>query len=150
MTDAFKLLQQATLGSEHAVSDSAGAAAWMEREWRAMGSGPEEPLVDTLGDGGYARVHLRQYRNAGGDPEQLTAAFVVTAHTTPDTALLGCAVAAVSNVVPWDSAAWQMAGEQWAAAGYPAMHHSAGFRAAYRPAYRVVGLDQIFNLNSTQ
>lgn len=148
--DAFKLLQQATTGSEHAVPDPASAANWMEREWNAMGNGPPEPMVDTLGvDAGFARVHLRPYRDAGGDPTHLTQAFVATANAaTGDTALLGCALAAAASVVPWDSAQWRTESEVWARAGYPAMHHSAGYETAHRPAYRVVGLRQATDLLS--
>ena len=92
--DALKLLQQATTGSEHSVTDDASAHAWTAREWSTMGSGPDEPIVDTLGSTGqYARVHLRPWRDAGGEPSPLTTAFIATAnHAPPDTALLACAI----------------------------------------------------------
>jgi hypothetical protein len=144
--DAFKLLQQAAMGSEHAIPDSASATAWMQREWASLGDGPPEPMVDTLGSGGtFARVHLRPYRDAGRDPAQLTAAFVRTANADrADTALLTCAVEAVVPVIPWDTAQWRTEAATWARAGYPAMHHSPGFDSAHRPAYRVVRLDESF------
>ena len=143
--DALKLLQQATMGSEHAAPDSASAATWMDREWRVMGSGPAEPMVDTIGT--FARVHLRPYRDAGGDPAQLTHAFVTTANAVRgDTAQLACAIAAVTSVVPWDSVQWRTEAEVWARAGYPAMHHSAGYEAAHRPAYRVIRLEAATDL----
>lgn len=137
--DALKLLQQATTGSEHAVNDSTAAAAWMQREWDSMGEGPIEPVFDTLG-GRFARVHLRSFKEAGGDPASLTAAFVATSHTAPDTTLLGCALSAVAGVVPWDAASWRAEVERWRAAGFPAMHHSEAYAERYRPAYRVVGV----------
>jgi hypothetical protein len=143
--DALKLLQQATTGSEHAVTDPASASAWTAREWKAMGSGPTEPIVDTLGaNGQYARVHLRPYRDAGGRPEPLTTAFVATAnHSAPDTALLACAIAAVTPSIPWDSVRWRTEAERWQRSGYPAMHHSAAYEAAHRPAYRVIRLQDV-------
>lgn len=139
MTDALKLLQQAVTGSEHAATDSANAAAWMRREWAGLGAGPPEPLIDTLGlQGGFARIHLRPYRDAGGEPARLTALFLATSRAAPDTARLGCVLNALSNVVPWDAALWRDAVARWRAAGFPAKHHSAGYEAAYLPAYRIV------------
>lgn len=147
LADALKLLQQATLGSEHAVSDATAAAAWLEREWAALGEGPGEPLVDTLGEGGaYARVHLRPWREAGGSPAALLAAFVRTAREAPgDTAALECALAGLEllagrGAAPWPADSVRARRAAWAAQGYPAMHHSDGYRARYRPAYRVVAV----------
>src|SRR5690606_29627391 len=117
--DAFKLLQQATMGSEHAVRDSASAAAWMEREWNALDHGPTEPMIDTLCQTArYARVHLRPYRSAGGVPARVTAAFVATANGAgADTAQLACAIDAVASTVPWDSAQWRTEAAVWRRAG---------------------------------
>lgn len=150
--DAFKLLQQATMGSEHAAPDSADATAWMEREWSGLGDGPEEPLIDTLGrHGRYARVHLRAYREAGGDPARLTAAFVATANAaTGDTTQLGCALDAVAPVVPWDTAHWRAEATTWRRAGFPAMHHSPGYEAAHHPAYRVIVVERSASLFETR
>lgn len=147
LDDAYKLLHQATMGSEHAVPDRAGPAAWMQREWAEMGDGPAEPLVDTLGaTGRFARVHLRPWRAAGGSPATLVDLFVETARTaTPDTIGLRCALGALDSLartggVPWPPPAVEaMIGER-RAAGYPAVHHSEGYEAAVRPAYRVVSL----------
>ena len=143
--DALKLLQQATTGSEHAVTDMASATAWTAREWSTMGTGPVEPIIDTLGaNGRYARVHLRPYRDAGGNPEALTTAFIAAANQSPpDTALLACAIAAVTPTVPWDSTRWRTDTERWQRSGYPAMHHSARYEAAHLPAYRVVRLEDV-------
>lgn len=148
--DGYKLLHQASMGSEHAVPDPGTAREWMEREWADMGDGPDEPLVDTLGTGGrFARVHLRPWRQAGGSPEALVQAFVETANTArADTAALSCTldqmVALVSRGgVPWpaDSVRAVVASER--NAGYPAVHHSPAFEDAVRPAYRVVAIQLI-------
>ena len=144
MADALKLLQQATTGSEHAVDDSSAAVAWMQRELATMGEGPREPMIDTLGASGrFARVHLRPFRDAGGDPDLLTGAFVATSHLTSDTALLACALHAATDAVPWDSLSWHREVERWRSQGYPAMHHSDAFTARYRPAYRVVEIEAV-------
>ncbi len=144
--DALKLLQQATMGSEHWVREGE-AAAWMRREWAALGDGPDEPLADTLGpDGRYARVHLRPYRAAGGDPDVLVRVFVESAAAAAaDTAALRCALDALAGLArrgdaPWPADRVDSAITAWADAGYPAVHHSAAFRQRHRPAYRVVAV----------
>lgn len=144
MADALKLLQQATTGSEHAVDDSSTAVAWTQRELATMGEGPLEPMVDTLGASGrFARVHLRPFHDAGGDPDLLTGAFIATSRVHPDTALLACALNAATDAVPWDSVSWHTEVKRWRSQGYPAMHHSDAFTARYRPAYRVVQIEAV-------
>lgn len=145
--DAYKLLHQATLGSEHAMPSRAMAEQWLAREIAALGAGPAEPLVDTLGMGGrFARVHLRPFLASNGIPDSLLNAFVRTAQeATRDTAQLACALEAVRQMTASGTTSW--AGDsvdrllsEARAAGYPAMHHSDAFEAAYHPAYRVVSV----------
>jgi hypothetical protein len=144
-TDALKLLHHATMGSEHAITDTTSVTLWMEREWSSMGDGPSEPLVDTLGRSGqYARVHLRSLRDAGGDPTRLIKAFIATGYSaTGDTSVLACALASLVSLsargsVPWSTDSLRSAIQAWSKRGYPAVSHSAVFRNSYSPAYRVV------------
>lgn len=145
--DAYKLLHQATLGSEHAIRSREMAEQWLAREIATLPAGPAEPMVDTLGTGGrFARVHLRPFLAAGGSPDALLNAFVLTAATaTRDTAQLGCALEVVRRLVAERETTWAADSvdrlfREAAAAGYPAMHHSDAFEAGYRPAYRVVSV----------
>ena len=145
--DAYKLLHQATLGSEHAMPSRAMAEQWLAREIAALPAGPAEPLVDTLGAGGrFARIHLRPFIASGGTPDSLLNAFVRTAQeATRDTIQLACALDAVRQMTTSGATSWtadsvdRLLGET-RAAGYPAMHHSDAFEAAYHPAYRVVSV----------
>ena len=43
--DAYKLLHQATLGSEHAMPSRAMAEDWLTRELSTLPAGPAEPLL---------------------------------------------------------------------------------------------------------
>ena len=147
LDDAYKLLHQATMGSEHAVTDRGGPAAWMEREWSEMGDGPAEPLVDTLGASGrFARVHLRPLRELGGSRDTLVDLFVETAQAaSPDTSELACALGALDSLartgsVPWQAAAVGQLISDRRRDGFPAVHHSQQYEASARPAYRVVSL----------
>jgi hypothetical protein len=145
--DAYKLLHQATLGSEHAIPSRAMAEQWLSREIATLPPGPAEPLLDTLGTGGrFARINLRPFLAAGGSPDSLLAAFVRTAQqATRDTASLGCALDAVRLMASRHEISWpadsvrRLFGDAQAS-GYPAMHHSDAYEAAYHPAYRVVSV----------
>lgn len=153
--DGYKLLHQANMGSEHAVSDRSTAAAWMEREWAEMGDGPDEPLVDTLGTPArFARVHLRPWRRAGGAPDVLVDAFVQTANSSgADTAAVSCALDQMTGLAErssrWEPAAVQGLVTEQRAAGYPAVHHSARYEESVRPAYRVVDVMLVPGLLAT-
>lgn len=143
--DCYKLLFQAVLGAEHAVSDEAGARKWMENEVAALGDGPAEPLVDPISaDGALVRVHLRTFVARGGDPAKLVRAFVATGQrkfgTREQLADAWAQVVALAEArrLPFTAAAALEFGEKMRAAGWPAVHHSKAFGAAYRPAYRVI------------
>jgi hypothetical protein len=156
LPDAYKLLHQATMGSEHAMKGREMATAWMADELKDLKPGPAEPLVDTLGSPGrFARIHLRPYIAAGFSPDTLVNEFVLTATTArPDTAQLACALAALQamgtdGTVPWkpDSIAAFVA--QRRGARFGAIDHSEAFEEAYKPAYRVVALNLMPVLRST-
>ncbi|MEO6068452.1 MAG: hypothetical protein ABIQ41_10800 [Gemmatimonadales bacterium] len=143
--DLYKLLNQAAMGSEHAVEDTISVRLWMNRELETMGEGPAEPLVDTIAPGGrVVLVHLRPWIAAGRSTDSLLAAFVRTATVIrPDTLLLGRYLATADTLVragglPFGAAAWRDMVQGLRRAGYPAVHHSDGFMRTYRPAYRVI------------
>jgi len=147
IADAYKLLHQATLGSEHAVTSREAAREWLAEEIRGLGDGPPEPLVDPLGsDSLVARIHLRPFLDAGGSPERLVDAFVETAaRMVGDAAELECALQALRTESalgrwPWSPAEAEAYLRTRRSEGWPAVHHSRVFSASYRPAYRVVAV----------
>jgi hypothetical protein len=138
--DVYKLLYQAALGSEHAISNAEGARQWLERELAEIGTGMEEVTIDPISvDGQIVRVHLRPFIAEGGDPENLLNAFVRTAnefHGNRNT-LEDFWVSATE--MQWFPAAdMNTFIESVRAQNHPAMHHSAEYERMYRPAYRVV------------
>lgn len=73
----YKLLHQAALGSEHAVSERGSVERWMARELQEMGEGVAEPLIDLISHNGETvRVHLRPYAAAGHGTGSLLDAFI--------------------------------------------------------------------------
>ena len=145
LEDVYKLAHQACLGSEHAVPDRAHAERWLERELAQLGDGPPEPTIDPIApDGRIVRVHLRPFLAGGGDVAKLLEAFVRTANEFRGSSewLVSCwagvEAMVAAGVLPFAGADARAFGRRMAAAGYPAVHHSAAYAAAYRPAYRVV------------
>jgi hypothetical protein len=143
--DIYKLVYQAAMGSEHAVSDERAARAWLLRELDEMGPGPDEPLIDPISpDGSIVRVHLRPFASMGLDAEILLAAFLRTAREfrgSAESIEVGFAEAAGlarDGLFAFDEADVGRFFARMKAAGFPAVRHSAVFRAEYHPAYRVV------------
>lgn len=148
LDDVYKLLHQAALGPGHAVENPAAARKRLDEEFAAMGSGPSEPDRDVISpDGQLVRIHLRAWLDGGGDPGVLHQAFVETANTYPASPeklakFCGClGDLAQAGGIPFTRAQVEDYFGGIAREGYPAVHHSARYREAYRPAYRVVAID---------
>ena len=152
--DAYKWIYQATQGGEHAAPSAEQAGAWLQKEWNALEPGPaDEPLAEPLGESGIVRINLRPYRAAGGSPEALVAAFLRSAALfKPDR--LGFERAwqelgeelrqrAIGRLTRAD---WDRLDGEARPSGYPALHHSSGFTADRRPAYRVLTKEEATRL----
>jgi hypothetical protein len=147
LADVYKLLHQAALGPGHAV-DSLAAQKRLEHELAEAGTAPDEPEIDLISPNGkLARIHLRPYVRGGGDLKALSEAFVHTAENYPPSRdrlarFCGClGDLAQSGSLPFTREQAIAYVAQMAAADYLAVHHSDGYRTAYRPAYRVVAID---------
>jgi hypothetical protein len=148
LADIYKLLHQAALGPGHAVEDSVAASARLEAEMTGLGEGPEDLIADPISpDGKLARIHLRPYLAAGYGADVLANAFVQTANTfpsAPDKLVKFCGCLgdlAEAGGLPFPREEVERYFQSIASQGYPVVHHSEGYREAYRPAYRVVALD---------
>jgi len=150
LADIYKLLHQAALGPGHAVKNTAAARAALLSEAAELGDGPADPVVDPISpDGRLARIHLRAYVAARRDLDQLAEAFLQTAagYTgSADKLAKFCACLgdlADAGGIPFSRAEVAAYFEPIIAQGYPVVHHSDTYRAAYRPAYRVVDIQQL-------
>ena len=150
LDDVYKLLHQAALGGGHAVDDEAAARQRLDAEIAALGDGPEEPAQDVISpDGKLARIHLRGFLAAGGDPAELHRAFVASARSyqaAPDKLAKFCGCLgdlAGSGGIPFAQPDVVSFFAEIARAGYPVVRHSQAYREAYKPAYRVVSLDYL-------
>ena len=145
LDDLYKLVHQASMGSEHALTEEAKARSFLLHELAAMGPGLDEPLLDPIsGDGAIVRVHLRPFASLGLDSGALVRAYVQTAHdyrgSRNDLArgLADAAHLVAGRRLSFGEAEVHLLLSRMEAAGFPVVHHSAAFRSHYRPAYRVV------------
>ena len=138
--DMYKLVYQATLGSEHAISSPESAAQRLERELAEMGGGLDEPVIDPISsDGQIVRVHLRPFVAQGGEAPALLEAFIRTAKEYHgDAQTLKHNWKTVAGIGYYSALEINEFTQFILAQGYPAVHHSAEYQRLYRPAYRVV------------
>ncbi|MGD9252494.1 MAG: hypothetical protein PVG92_01020 [Holophagae bacterium] len=144
--DLYKFLHQALFGPGHAIPDPAAAAAYLDRE--IAGLGPARSLETRCnmlgGDPALVRVNLRPFLREGHDPGALLESFIETANEVPgDPQQMALALGLVvqwlasENMAELSADLEKLAAET-ASRGYPAVHHSEAYIAAYAPAYRVV------------
>ncbi len=143
--DIYKLIHQASMGSEHAVQDLDITRAFLEREVNELADGPEEPIEDIISaDGQIVRINLRPYLASNASLENLFNAFVRTANEFEGSTLRLKRYLSYAEWLTGESSfafspsAIQVFFDQLEDHGFPAVHHSSSYAAAYQPAYRVV------------
>lgn len=143
--DLIKLLYQSAFGCGHFAPGEARVLAFLEEETAGLNREREWPLVERV-LGGYARVHLAPYVSQGMRLLTLSRLFMRTASEPPREDAGAWFAAALDLLegmaqeekLPFDADAVKARLAAYRAAGCPAIHHSETFRAAYRPAYRIV------------
>ncbi len=144
--DLYKFLHQAMFGPGHAVPDTAQAADALHIELADLGPPmSSETWCDTLGgDPMLVRVNLRPFAANGFSSDALGEAFVATASAVrADPQQMGVALDLVVQWLQTDNRqdlgrALHELARTMAEEGYPPVHHSAAYRQAYLPAYRVI------------
>jgi hypothetical protein len=145
--DAYKWVLQATRGGEHAASSEAQARERLAHEWGSLAPAtPDEPALQPLRpDGALVRVNLRPCKARGGSMDALLQGFLVSAACVRADSADFLATWQALGVRLADGSVGHLTRGEWTrldsalrAAGYPAIHHSAPYRAAYAPAYRVL------------
>ena len=147
--DLYKLLHQAAMGNEHAISSREAARQWLIREIETLQpfapDSLDAALIEPISpDGRLVRVNLRPYLRMAGDPEPLLEAFWLTAERfagNSRTLDLYCEQAvnlAREGTLSFSPAVLETRFAELKQQGYPAVHHSKQYTAEYQPAYRVV------------
>ena len=143
-TDAVKLLYQNEFGGGHLIRDEGACLQYLQREYSMIHKHSDAPAWEPIGNG-MIRVNL-----ACLEPDripQLAAAFIrsASAHTGSKERfrqklelLRGVCREGIFSFSPEALEAYLRPYEQ---ADFPMVSHSAAYRAAYQPAYRVVCLE---------
>ena len=145
--DAVKLIYQRVFGCGHMIDDEAAAEAYLREEWAATEPDPSLPKVEEIG-GGFVRLNLSPLRAGSLSPATLARLFILSAQTPSgdmDTFQRQlCELSALADagalpgLKPEDLSRYLA---EYRAKGCPAVHHTSAYRAAEKPAYRVVRAD---------
>ena len=142
--DAVKLLYQSAFGPGHLIRDEGYARSRLAEEL-AQTDPCDGPLLEAIG-GGYARLHLGAAKAQGLSEDAVYTAFAqAAAAPCPGKEAFEGGISLVEALTAAGEAPFS-AGEladyltAYRAEGCPMVSHSEAYRAAYRPAYRVVKL----------
>ncbi len=142
--DVAKLLYQSEFGGGHMIADEAGCFSYLQREYAALDSDSlsKQPVVEPIGKG-MCRIYLSAI-NQGLSLSVLNEMFIRSANEKKgsvdglqekiDLFLEAC----LAHECPFSYTDAKHFCEEWKTKGYPALHHSAVYREAYHPSYRVV------------
>lgn len=142
--DAVKLLYQSAFGPGHLIRDEGYARARLTEELEQTPAHDGE-LLEPIG-GGYARLHLGAAKARSLSPEAVYTAFsAAAAAPCPGKAAFEEGIAllealAAKGETPFSAGELAAYLTAYRAEGCPMVSHSEPYRAAYRPAYRVVNL----------
>ena len=142
-TDAVKLLYQNEFGGGHLIRDEAQCLGYLRSEYARTPQRPDIPLAEDIGNN-MVRVHLAGLDAHGYPVDQLGSDFIRSAQNQTGSlpsflsklALLR--QLAKEDLLPFSSDALKQYLADYEKAGYPMVSHSAQYRSAYSPAYRVI------------
>ena len=146
--DLVKALYQREFGCGHLIADPDCGLAWLKEELLSCQApdGGQPPLVEPLGDM-FCRVHLQAAKSSGLSAGTLFRLFALSAEKNTGSMeafehqLTALYTMITSGKLPLPPHQAQQFLSEYRHAGCPATHHSAAFRRAYRPAYRVIRAD---------
>ena len=144
-TDAVKLIYQNEFGGGHLIRDEEACLNYLRREYADLEKDQTAPLCEDIGNG-IVRVNLTALKEE--DLAQLSKAFVDSAAKhkgTLDSFLNKLEVLrtlTAEGVFAFDLDALNSYLSEYEAAGYPAVSHSEQYRQAYKPAYRILRIQE--------
>ena len=139
--DIFKFIYQSSFGCEHMISDVSRASEMIRSEYDGISA--ERADMTTPLDGDFSRVDL-SLLDYGIKAETFGKLFYMSSKCkTVGLPKLQQMLEAADELIlcgklPFSHSEFTSAVNEWAAQGYPAVHHSDAFREAYKPAYRVL------------
>ena len=144
--DAVKLIYQNVFGGGHLIRDPEACLNALSWEYAATAQEPEGKQPEDIGNG-MVRVYLGGLDAAGYTVEQLGQVFLQSAREHRGSLeeflrkLTVLRKVTGEGVFSFDSGDLEAYLEGYEKDGYPMVSHSDRYRAAYRPAYRIVQQD---------
>ncbi len=142
--DVVKLCYQAAFGAEHLVSDIPAARAYFMEEYERT-EGRDAPLCEDISPAS-CRVDIGAWKARGMPPEWLFNAFLLSSKEEAPgggkaflRVLAGARELAQEGAFAFTEEAFGAFSAEYLKKGMRAVHHSAQYREAERPAYRLVG-----------
>lgn len=145
--DAYKWIFQATRGGEHAIPDTASAKKWLDSEWSVaakplQGESLWTPLCP---DGSIGRLHIRKFKAADGNEDDILRAFLNSANRFENKPEIFISTwlefgkrLKQAHLGKLTYKHWKKLNEKMKAENYPAIHHSKAYEKAFRPSYRIM------------
>lgn len=138
LQDAVKFLHQSNMGPGHLIEDTQASLRRLEKEYQDFVPDPSLPLTTMLGRG-LCRLNLARCSAMDLPPEMINRLFIATASGfAGDSDALLRDLAVLESLPHFEGAGSAAFLTEYRAKGMSAIGHSAAFRHAYHPAYRVV------------
>jgi hypothetical protein len=145
--DVVKLCYQASFGAEHLLSDLKKAQAYLEGEFSSI-QPTDEPLFEYISDE-ICRVNLGAWKKRNLPIDELFMAFCNSAFIRDDAKDTFFTYLQIAERVMKDLKKdfsikqWREFINSYLECGIRAVHHSAEYRDAEKPSYRIIKVDQI-------
>ncbi|MEG2950977.1 MAG: hypothetical protein RR946_09800 [Clostridia bacterium] len=148
-TDVVKLAYQSEFGCGHLLSaqseqgEKDPVAERLCREWSLVPMNPQTPAATMIG-GGFCRLNLASPKVRELSPMWIAQMMRMTAEQSHgsvprfEQTLQSIRRLAQANEMPFSAEVLDQYLKAYRAQGYPPVSHSAGYKKAYAPAYRVV------------
>ena len=143
--DAYKLIHQSIFGIQHILDDKDKAKNYLQQEFESINADGHEDLIENISvSGKMVRLNLRSFKYRNGDVHQLFQAMVhsskeITGSLQEFLDLWNHFKQAVFRAeLNFDKTELRVFDHKMKWENYPARHHSTAYRAANRPAYRVL------------
>ena len=146
IADAYKLIYQGCMGSEHAITSPDAVKQWLDKEWEELQASTHEGLYSDVSIHiPIYRINLRAAKAFGITKDQILEEFIDLVQTFPKRpdllrqiwAELTAQIKAGKDIVnnPHELEEFNRAIEK---NDFPAVHHSPEYRKINKPAYRLV------------
>ena len=141
--DALKMCYQAAFGAEHLLKDEASARAYLASEWESTPGDANAALYERISNE-VCRINLSAWKGLNLPMEWLLQLFIHSCKPLPNAlnrffAFLGSVDAlCAADALPFGMDEWKLAKEDYLHLGVHPVHHSDVYRAAEKPAYRVM------------